>query len=386
MAGAAAADDVLAALAATPTGPRVLAALDRVSQAWLVGGAVRDALLGRPHRELDVVVEGDTGPLLALLGGEVRHHERFGVATVATPEGPVDVVRARAESYPAPGALPVVRPGTLEDDLARRDVTINTFAVRPGRELRSAPGARDDLQAGLLRVLHPGSFADDPTRLWRVARYAARLAFAVEPATAALAAAADPGTVSGVRLGNELRLALREPDPTAALQAARALNPALLPDGLTTAPPGLAEAVALARAAGAREDLVVLAACCAPVDAGRLVAWLDDLGFTAAERDVVAAGSRASTLAPLRAARTPAEIGRAARGAPPEVVALAGGPNARRWLGELRHVRLEITGADLLAAGVPEGPEVGRLLARALDRKLDEGLSGRDAELAAALG
>jgi tRNA nucleotidyltransferase (CCA-adding enzyme) len=116
------------------------------------------------------------------------------------------------------------------------------------------------------------------------------------------------------------------------------------------------------------------------------VAWLDDLGFTAAERDVVAAGSRASTLAPLRAARTPAEIGRAARGAPPEVVALAGGPNARRWLGELRHVRLEITGADLLAAGVPEGPEVGRLLARALDRKLDEGLSGRDAELAAALG
>jgi tRNA nucleotidyltransferase (CCA-adding enzyme) len=386
MAGAAAADDVLAALAATPTGPRVLTALARVPEAWVVGGAVRDALLGRPHRELDVVVEGDTGPLLALLGGEVRHHERFGVATVATPDGPVDVVRARAESYPAPGALPIVRPGTLEDDLARRDVTINTFAVRPGRELRSARGAGDDLRAGLLRVLHPGSFADDPTRLWRVARYAARLAFAVEPATAALAAAADPGTVSGVRLGNELRLALREPDPTAALQAARALNPALLPDGLTTAPPGLAEAVALARAAGAREDLVVLAACCAPVDAGRLVAWLDDLGFTAAERDVVAAGSRASTLAPLRAARTPAEIGRAARGAPPEVVALAGGPNARRWLGELRHVRLEITGADLLAAGVPEGPEVGRLLARALDRKLDEGLSGRDAELAAALG
>jgi tRNA nucleotidyltransferase (CCA-adding enzyme) len=79
-------------------------------------------------------------------------------------------------------------------------------------------------------------------------------------------------------------------------------------------------------------------------------------------------------------------VARAARGAPLEVVALAGGPNARRWIDELRHVRLEITGDDLLAAGVPEGPELGRRLAVALDRKLDEGLSGRDAELAAALG
>ena len=333
-----------------------------------------------------MVVEGDPEPLLALLGGEVRRHDRFGVATVSTPEGPVDVVRARAESYPAPGALPDVWPGTLEEDLARRDVTVNTFAARPGQALRSAPGAAEDLVAGLLRVLHPGSFRDDPTRLWRVARYVTRLGFAVEPETAALAAAADPATVSGVRLGNELRLALREPDPTATLQAARDLNPGLLVRGLTTSPPGLAEAVALARAAGAREDLVVLAACCAPVDARRLVAWLDDLGFTAAERDVVAAGSRAATLEPLRAARTPAQIARAARGAPLEVVALAGGPNARRWLDELRHVRLEITGDDLLAAGVPQGPELGRRLARALDRKLDEGFSGREAELAAALG
>src|SRR5205823_14532287 len=108
---------------------------------------------------------------------------------------------------------------------------------------------------------------------------------------------------------------------------------------------------------------------------------------TAAERDVLAAGSRDSTLQPLRVARSPSQIARAARGAPVEVVALAGGENARRWLDELRHVRLEITGQDLLAAGIPEGPEVGRRLQSALDAKLDGRLdgTGRKAELSAAL-
>jgi tRNA nucleotidyltransferase (CCA-adding enzyme) len=121
------------------------------------------------------------------------------------------------------------------------------------------------------------------------------------------------------------------------------------------------------------------------MDVRTLLAWLDDMGFTAGERDLVAAASRAATAAPLRAARTNAEIARAARGAPVEAVALAGGENARRWLDELRHVRLEIGGDDLLAAGIPEGPEIGARLQRALDRKLDGEVSGRDEELAAAL-
>ena len=88
---------------------------------------------------------------------------------------------------------------------------------------------------------------------------------------------------------------------------------------------------------------------------------------------------------PLHAARTPSEIARAARGAPLEAVALAGGEAARRWLEDLRHVRLAITGDDLLAAGVPRGPEVGERLRRALDAKLDGRAPDRDAELRAAL-
>ena len=129
----------------------------------------------------------------------------------------------------------------------------------------------------------------------------------------------------------------------------------------------------------------MLAACCAGMDAGLLARWLDHLQFSGPDRDVVTAASRWVTGAPLRAARTPSEIGRAARGAPLEAVALAGGDNARRWLSELRHVRPAISGDDLLAAGIPQGPEVGRRLARALDARLDERAVGRDAELAVAL-
>lgn len=375
----------LDAIAARPDGAVVLRVMAQRPEAWLVGGAVRDALLGRDPRELDVVVAGDPAPVVAALGGEIRErHERFGTAVVDVAGAPVDVVRARAESYVHPGALPDVRPGTLEEDLARRDVTLNAIALRADGELREAPGGVADLGRGVLRVLHDGSFRDDPTRLWRIARYAARLGFAVDAHTRALAAAADAGTVSGHRLGDEVRLALREPDPRRAFAEAAALNAGLLPPGFDVAA-GRADAALALLPDDGRRDLVLFAACCAPVDAATLVDWLAMLEFPAGDRDVVAAGSRASTYAPLAAARRPSEIARAARGAPIEVVALAGGENARRWIDELRHVALEIDGRDLIAAGVPEGPEVGRRLAQALDAKLDGDVSGRAAELAAAL-
>jgi tRNA nucleotidyltransferase (CCA-adding enzyme) len=376
----------LDALRALPCGARALAAFGAGGGVRLVGGAVRDLLLDRPPREIDLVVEGDLDAAIARLGGTVTAYGRFGTATVETDDGcRFDLVRARRETYLRPGALPEVEPAGIDEDLRRRDVTVNAIALGFDGALAAVPGALDDLEAGVLRVLHDRSFVDDPTRLWRVARYAARLGFEVEPRTRALAAAADPSTVSGDRLGTELRLALREPDPPAALRAARDLNPRLLPPGFDPAPPRLAGALALLPPDEGRADLVTLAAATAGMDTRALLAWLDDMGFTAADRDVVAAASRFSTGAPLRAAGTPAQIARAARGAPLEAVALAGGENARRWLDELRHVRLEITGDDLLAAGIPQGPEIGERLRRALDRKLDGEIAGRDAELRAAL-
>nr|WP_282600103.1 hypothetical protein [Patulibacter sp. SYSU D01012] len=358
---------------------------------WVVGGAVRDLLLGRAPHELDVVVVGPPDDLLPRLGPVVARHERFGTATVeAQPGVRYDVARARRETYPRPGALPEVAwVGAIEDDLGRRDVSVNAIAVRPADGTWAAvPGALDDLRAGVLRVLHDASFRDDPTRVWRVARYAGRLGFAVGSRTRELAGAADPFAISGARHGSELRLALREPDPERVLATLQGLNARFLPPGFDPAPRGVDEALALLPV-GARADLVRLAACCAAVALPHLLPWLQDLGFTAAEREIVGAGSRAVTGSPLRAARTPAEIHRAASGAPDEVVALAGGPNARRWFDGLRDVRLTIDGNDLRRAGVPAGPALGARLRRALDAKLDgrldPALPAPEAELAAAL-
>ena len=168
----------------------VLTALRDEPRAWVVGGAVRDLLLGREPGDLDIVVEGDAAAVArraaARLGGEVLVHERFGTATVRAGATAFDVASARRETYARPGALPDVEAGaTLADDLARRDFTVNTFALRlSDGALTAWPGAEDDLRARVLRVLHDGSFRDDPTRLIRLARYAGRLGFAVEPRTA----------------------------------------------------------------------------------------------------------------------------------------------------------------------------------------------------------
>lgn len=375
----------LDALRADPCGARLLDAFAPGEGVHLVGGAVRDVLLGSPWRVIDLVAEDRLEAAAARLGEVVNAYERFGTLEVRAGDCVYELVRARAETYAHPGALPDVRPGTLTDDLQRRDVTVNAIAMRLDGTLAHVPGALEDLGAGVLRVLHDGSFVDDPTRVWRIARFAARLGFAVEPHTRALAAAADPATVSGDRLGAELRLALTEPDPPAALQAVAELNPAYLPEGFDPRPRALPAALDLLPDDG-RRDLLTLAACTAGMDARALLAWLDDMGFPAADRDRVAAASRYSTGEPLRSARTNAEVARAARGAPVEAVALAGGENARRWLAELRDVELEINGDDLLAAGVPQGPEIGARLQRALDRKLDGEIAGREQELATALG
>jgi tRNA nucleotidyltransferase (CCA-adding enzyme) len=374
---------LLERLAELPRGRAVLDAANGMAGVYLVGGAVRDLALGLTPHEIDIAVDGDPDPLLAALGGADVAHERFGTATV---DG-VDIVRARAESYPQPGALPEVRPGDIDADMARRDFTVNAIAVAlDGAAVHAVDHAGEDLDARRLRVLHDASFRDDPTRLWRLARYSARLGFAIEDRTLQLAAEAVADgahmTASGVRMGNELRLALREPDPVAALVEAAAIG--LLPPGMVPVRPD--DALARLPPDEGRRDLVILAASCAGMDARALLAWLDHMGFAGPERDLVAAASRFVVGSPLRAAHTPSEIARAARGAPIEAVALAGGENASRWIEELRHVQLHITGDDLLAAGVPQGPEIGERLRRTLDRVLDgEVAPERDAELAAAL-
>ncbi len=368
---------------------------------WVVGGAVRDVLLDRSPVELDCVVEGDA-PALARrvaerLGAEVTVHERFGTATVDATGVRVDLASARRERYAHPGALPEVELGApVAQDLERRDFTVNAIAVRlTDGETVAHPQALADLEARELRALHAGSFRDDPTRLLRLIRYGARLRFAIELETrgwaAEAVAAGAPGTVSASRLGAELRLLAREPQPAAAcgLEGLR-VGPALLP-GFAVDPDVVARALELCPADAERGPLT-LAACCTRAKAQPLGERISELGFPAAEREaLLAAATRAPALAIALAdpvLETPSRLWALLASERPETVALAGalGPvaAARRWLEEVRGVELAICGADLLAAGV-EGPAVGRGLNAARDAALDGLAPGREEQLDAAL-
>ena len=169
-----------------------------------------------------------------------------------TGEFAFDLASARRERYPRPGALPEVELGaTIDDDLARRDFTVNAMAVSVLDGARTDwPGARQDLEDGVLRVLHERSFVDDPTRMLRLVRYAARLEFAPDPGTEALIDPALCATVTGDRLGNELRLALREPPSGAAAAGALRAGPGAAGRGLRGDVAGRARRPGPARARG----------------------------------------------------------------------------------------------------------------------------------------
>ena len=406
------ATDLRARLTALPGMEALLRALaDLAVPSYLVGGAVRDMLRGDPSVDLDLAVEGDApqaaAALAERLGGSAVAHDRFGTATVRSDPMVVDLAATRREAYSRPGALPTVEPAPLSEDLARRDFTVNAMAIGLSGEdlgrLHDPGGGQDDLDAGLIRILHPGSFLDDPTRLLRALRYESRLGFALERETERLArAAAAAGalsTVSGVRVRVELMDLLGEHEAPrsvarlAELGLDRALHPGLAAD---------AELVAAAKLwalkAGASPALTALAALCA----GRpelsasareeLERWVEGLGLIAADRDaVVRAAGRGRALAKeLRSHLRPSELHELLEGEPHEALALAlafGAPAdaVLRYTGGLCSARLEISGDDLLAAGVPESPAVGVALRETLRRKLDGELSGREEELRTAL-
>ena len=346
--------------------------LDRIREAagetpaYLVGGAVRDLLLGGGDRvDIDVVVEGEVGPIAARLGGEMRSHERFGTAKVDAGSLTADLAAARTETYPRPGALPEVAPATLADDLARRDFTINAMAVPLQGEARliDPHGGEADLAARRLRVLHDRSFADDPTRALRAARYAARLGFDLDPHTEELVRETDLGTVSEDRREAELHRLASEAAPRRGFE--------LLDEW------GLFD---LHEQGGELIDLVVELAAEPP--------WTEvthrSAAVLAAARGEVGRAPRLAALDPA----SPSEGVEAARDASGVELVLARSMGARwldAYLADWRHVGLEITGEDLIAAGVSQGPELGRGLRVALQRKLDGELAGREAELAAAL-
>ena len=366
-------------------------------QVYLVGGPVRDALLGAPVLDLDFSVVANAPGLARMLaerlGGRITAHARFGTATVSSEGLRVDLVTARRESYRRPGTLPEVTPGSIADDLARRDFTINAMALPLGAGdagVLDPLGGLDDLQAGVVRFLHPLSFVDDPTRMVRAVRYEQRFGFRIDEETLAgmslVVSAGHMDAVSGDRWRHELQRILEEGNPVAPLlRAAKlglmgGLHPALgklAGDGKG----GLHRLDSLRRERGAVDTEYCIAALFSALSASEGEGVIQRLRLTGRQatlaRDTI--GLRDSEAEIRASVGFPSELARILKEKEPEAVSawaeftddqeVAGG--LRRYARELRFVRPELSGDELLAMGVAEGPEVGEILTALRDARLD---------------
>lgn len=400
----------LAATTLSVLGTTARVAAKRGARAYLVGGVVRDALAGRPlaSPDLDVVVEGD-GPGVAraladTLAAPLIEHARFLTATVGpTSAGRVDLATARTERYEERGALPRVIPSSIEQDLQRRDFSVNAMAV----ELESGTfglldpfGAREDLAARRLRILHPASFVEDPTRMFRAARYAARLGLRPDAWTTRCQAwalsLAPYRALSGARVLSELTRILAEPRPEIPLvqlgvagvyrlldpryrfgRATRArlkaVAPALAWSREHHVEPAATELVLVAILGEQSADVVTSALRRLEITGEPLARILRAI----ADRGVLAEalrGTRASERARALRARSALEVA---------TLWLDGTAAIRRhldWFTTVGRARAELRGDEIIALGVPAGPDVAAVLDALRDARLDGALNERSEE------
>ena len=388
---------------------RALAAVVKAAEGqgrtlYLVGGCVRDLALGRDLLDVDVVAEGEVQSLAAAvasaLGGRSVGHDAFGTVTLEVNGVRVDLAMARAETYARPGALPRVRPASVEEDLARRDFTINALALalcgsERGR-LLDPFGGWEDLRRGLVRLLHQRSFIDDATRILRAVRYAARLGFRLEPVTRALLLrdVSYLDTISGARVRQELLRLLAEERPEVALLLCQglgvlaAVHPALRFDRR------LAAAFRWARRRGASLGpelyLSLLGTPLSPEEASSVA---HRLPLSARERRAVegaaALGRVVSDLAQMRLrpseavahleAYPEASVWAWALAAPTPTVRR----RLRRYLECWRYVKPDLDGRALQRLGLPRGPLMGEAMRMLRTARLDGRVRTRQQEVAA---
>ncbi len=375
---------------------------------YLVGGYVRDLLLAIPDRDIDVSVVGDAvelASLLARMAGGVavsEAHAAFGTATVGLGDGlRLDLVTARKEVYPRPGSLPVVEPGTIQDDLARRDFTVNAmaFSLVPGGkgELLDPYSGMADLQARLIRVLHEKSFTDDPTRIFRAVKLAERLGFKVEKQTLELIlrAVRDGAlyTVSTDRTVRELLLILEEPKADYMLAALekmgllRSIHPDL---AWPYQPGGIKPAETPETPREVRRDtyLAILGAEQGSPEAAESLARA--LHLTGPLAMLMRDAARLARLWPRLGEdeQSPSQTYNLLKDLDPNALQAYGriealSEDAIAWqrlhlyLDRLRHVRTETRGDYLRRLGVPTGPKYKQALEELLRAKLDGEVPGR---------
>jgi tRNA nucleotidyltransferase (CCA-adding enzyme) len=361
---------------------------------YLVGGVVRDLLLGQTNLDLDLVLEGNAIDLAQRLAeikqGKIITHPRFGTAKLRWNKWSIDLATARSETYIKPGALPSVETGSIDSDLFRRDFTINTMAIylNPSHygELIDRYGGIDDLEHKLIRILHEKSFTDDATRIWRGLRYEQRLNFQLEPTTLKLLKRDIPmlDTISDDRIRHELELILNEKYPEKVLRRAEELevlpklHPALKGNGWLEEkfeqarqlsspdlpPIGLYLALLVYHLSNEADEHLI----------SRL--RLPKL-LTQTLRDTNSLKTKLESLADPELSRS--SIYRLLHSyCLPAIVAnsLASDPSVARqhmqlFLDKLRYVKPTLTGDDLKRMGIAPGPRIKEILQRLHEARLD---------------
>jgi len=356
---------------------------------YLVGGPVRDLLLGHSSLDIDLAVEGDAtmlaSELAAHLGLTPKVHAAFGTATIPGHGWRIDLATARSETYRHPGALPRVTPAAIQDDLRRRDFTINAMALRlngPGAGgLLDPAGGEADLRRHLIRALHERSFQDDATRILRAVRYAVRFGFSIESRTLKWLHrdVSYLGAISPARLHHEFARIFAEVEPECALLeldrlgALHAIHPAL------RFTPAQANGFREVRSFEGSPHPVYWPLLIWPDRECEAAVLCKRLALTNRQRETVLAlpvnrDLPSRLVASARMSEVAAQLAAVPPAAARAIAAMAGAPARRIILDYLergRHIKPVLNGDDVIALGVPRGPEVGDVLRRLRIAKLD---------------
>ena len=374
-------------------------AADREERVYLVGGVVRDLLLSGsgPHShlrfDLDLVVEGDAVRLAERVAATDRAkliaRHRFGTAKLKYQESTLDLATARKETYARPGALPTVTPGTLKDDLMRRDFSINAMAISLAAEdygeLIDPHEGKRDLEHRSLRVLHPASFSDDATRILRGVRYEQRLGFEFEAQTLRLLTRNVPtlDTISGDRIRHELQLILEEDRPEftvrrlGELGALQRIGTCLRGDTWIF---GKFDRARRVKKYGQLPSLYfcLLIYSCGDSEADQLLERLNmPASLSRAVRDTLRLkaqlsllqkpGLKASEVYYLLHEHDPLAIETNAIASESALIR----SRLQLFLKKLRYVRTSLNGDELKRLGIPAGPKMGRIIRILHEAKLD---------------
>lgn len=358
---------------------------------YLVGGSVRDILSGESPVDIDIMASTDTERLVESIVGQgsaaVRKASEFGTWSLDVQDVELDLSTARRETYERSGALPTVFPGTVDDDLARRDFSINAMAISLREDswgnVLDPHGGAEDLERGLVRVLHDRSFIDDATRILRAIRYACRRDFQLAPQTGELLEGALPyiSTISPDRVRHEFERIFKEPRAVKMVELAgrlgvlSAVHPALRAD-----PASLAAIKAMPENNARRSELL-LGSIVQSIEDDEVDSLIERLNLNAdwarIVRDVAAVRGRTKDLMGENVAKS--RVYRLLQGLSDSAIescAMAEtdqkvAHRLRLYLDELRHIRTSLDGNNLMAMGVPQGPAVGRMLEKLLDARLD---------------